>query len=1105
MGRKLIWFGLILSLCSLTHAQKIPFKNYTIQDDLPQSTVYDIDQDFDGYIWFATQVGAARFDGYEFEYFNTSNGLPDDFVNCLLVDRNGSVWFGTEGGIAIYDGARVSLFPLNNRLIDKRVDRMIEDQNGNIWITTAYGLSVIYEDTVYSYTMEDALQGNPVLDIFADSRGRVHVATNPGLTIFDGPDRYEQQLKDELIRDIIETKSGEIWYASQENGVFVYGDDGMTRLGYNEGLKDEMVISLLEDHSGKVWCSTYVDGLYVYEQGQFHALSSGHNSEPIARSLYEDRHHRIWIQSYEDGVWLYDEGSFMHITKSNNLVDDGVEDIFEDSFGNIWLATFGGVSKYGRVIFRTYDMDHGLPENHVTSVYRDSRDRLWFGTWGHLRYKYNGKTFLIDERVGFPKENMPLSFVEDQYQNIYIGTDKELLYYNGRSIRPVDIGLHWAYTAINSLLITPDQHLWCATDSGIYIHHRGKTSMLGENEGLVNPIVNDMAQFQDRIFCATEGGITVFEYSGRYLASYTMENGLISDNCIDVTHDTDGNLWVATNRGISKLEMDETVRITNYDTEAGLTSNSIQFVEFADNNSLWIGTVRGINVLNIESEEVAYYGYDDGFYPLETNYRAITKGDKGELWIGTIAGLVHYDPKYNLKDTTPPDLILFPPLVEGETYAFSLNRGQDSGIRFPGEPAVPYNKNSLTFSFTGIHTTIPSQNRFSYILEGYEDDWSVPGTDRSVSYRKIPNGQYVFRVKAYNLDGVCVEDGASFAFIIKPPFWKTIWFILFEVMAGLSLIYATIKYRERQLIRDKRILETRVKERTREIEDQKVEIEAQRDEISEQKNFVEEQRDQIAFQNKEITDSILYAKRIQQAVLPGKLTLERTLPDHFILFKPRDIVSGDFFWVEEKHDRVIVSAADCTGHGVPGAFMSMLGLTFLNEIVNKDEIMKAGDILNRLRSYIIRSMSHKDEEANQGRDGMDLSLVVIDRQLNMLEYSGAYNPLVIMRHGEMIEYKADKMPIGKHVGEEGPFTNHKIDLKDQDMIYLFSDGFPDQFGGENGSKYKAKPFKRLLMRISSEPVEKQAELLELELKTWMGKLDQVDDILVMGMRYQAGS
>jgi serine phosphatase RsbU (regulator of sigma subunit) len=213
-----------------------------------------------------------------------------------------------------------------------------------------------------------------------------------------------------------------------------------------------------------------------------------------------------------------------------------------------------------------------------------------------------------------------------------------------------------------------------------------------------------------------------------------------------------------------------------------------------------------------------------------------------------------------------------------------------------------------------------------------------------------------------------------------------------------------------------------VKQRTREIEEQKVKIETQRDEIAQK--------------NKEITDSIHYAKHIQQAILPGKLSLEKSLPEHFIFFRPRDIVSGDFYWVEEKQERIIICAADCTGHGVPGAFMSLLGLTFLNEIVNKDEILKASEILNRLRVYIIRPC--RTRTYRQGM-GWTSSLVVIDRQLNLLEFSGQ-TILVIIRGEEFIEYKADKMPIGRHEGEERSFTNHKVPIRSGDMVYLFSDG-----------------------------------------------------------------
>lgn len=1093
---QIVWIAIFIVLSHQSQAQKIPFENYTVQDGLPQNTVNDIEQDLYGYIWFATQVGAARYDGYDFEYFNTSNGLPDNFVNCLLVSKKGHVWMGTEGGVAEFKGYETTIYTTQDGMMDNRIDNMVEDLEGNIWIASAYGLSVITGDSIITYTRDDALTDNSIKDMYTDSHGRVHVTTYPksGLTIFEDPYHYKKSIYDEVIWDILETGTGEFWYATQGNGILVTDDKGERWLGYGNGLTDEIVLSLHQDSKGRIWCGTYVEGLFIYEEGQFRNYETGYSNEPIAAEIIEDGKGRIWIRTFNNGIWICDDGAFRHITSENDLVDDVVNDLCEDKYGNIWLATVDGASKYGKVIFEIMDTDHGLPENHVTSILYDSRGRLWCGSYGHLLYLYRNRTYILDEHVGFPEGAIPLSFAEGTGNEIYIGTDVGLLRFSGRSIIPIDFwGQDTESPQFFSLISTEEGSLWCGTDLGLFVLKERELSSITLPGDDAVPWVNALDMVGDKIYCGTKEGILVFDREGNLLEKFTRDDGLASDVCKDVTHDEAGNVWIGSDRGLSVISPGHGNKIESLGTEQGLTSNTIYFVEFNDSTSLWIGTERGVNKLDISNRQIAYYGYEDGFHPLETNARAVSKGEGKELWMGTIAGLVHYKPKYDQRNLTPPDLILFPPVVQGETY--SEKEGNTEGVA-----VFPYSRNSVVFSYTGIHTTIPSRNRFSYFLEGFDDDWSDKGTDRSVSYRKIPNGNYVFRVKAYNLDGVETEQDSSFAFTIKPPFWKTIWFIMFEVLAALSLVYGTIKYRERQLIREKRILETRVKERTREIEDQKVEIEAQRDEIAEQKGFVEEQRDQIAFQNKEITDSILYAKRIQQAVLPGKYKLEQTLPEHFILFKPRDIVSGDFYWVEQKHDRIIVCVADCTGHGVPGAFMSMLGLTFLNEIVNKDEIIKASDILNRLRSYIITALSHH-EEGSETRDGMDISLVVFDKQLNILEYSGAYNPLVLFRNGEIIEYKADKMPIGKHVGEEGKFTNHKIMLQDRDMIYLFSDGFADQFGGDKGSKYKARPFKRFLQKICDEPVKKQVDMLEKELKSWMGSNEQVDDILVLGIRY----
>ncbi len=1097
--RKRFAFTLYLGLsCFLMEAQKVALENHTLKTGLPQNTVSDIAQDHQGYIWFSTQVGVARYDGYTFEHFNLSNGLPDDEVNSILVDQAGKIWFGTQGGIGIYDGESFDKLSKEDGLIDDRVEGMIEDPVGNIWIWTDYGISVITPDTILSYSKEDALTDNKVFDAFVDSRGRVHLATyfNPGITIFEDPYTYKKLPQQEFVRDIMEVSPGEIWYATQGSGILVRKGEEEQWLGLEEGLGDEIVLSLLRDRQGKIWCGTYSEGLFIYENGSFRHLETEGNYDPIAKELKEDSRGRIWIAGFDNGVYMLDDTYLKHFNTDNNLVHNNVNTIFEDRFGSIWIATMGGVSKYGRAIFEIYDLDFGLPANSIQAVYHDSQGRIWLGAHGNLLNIHGNEVTAFGADEGYVEDYHPLSFAEDKYQNVYIGTGFELFLYNGHSIEIVGLK-----ATINCMLYTSDEQLWCGTDSGVHILQDGEIRILGSEDGLVNLKVNSLLQMDQLICCATEGGLSLFDLSGQHIRNYTEEDGLAAAVYLDVACDSENRLWLATkSRGITMIDLSKPDAIENYNTSHGMVSNSTYFVEFTDSVSLWIGTNLGINVLDLSTGEFSLYGDDEGFYPLETNERAVSKGENGELWIGTVEGLVHYDPRYDTKDPNPPELVLYPPVVDGVIYEGSLNGDTEIKNVFPGEMTFPYSKNSLEFNFTGIHTVNPSRNSFSWYLEGFDRDWSEPGSARSAPYMRLPNGHYVFRVKAYNLDGVEVEQEASFAFTIKPPLWRTFWFILLEVLAGLALIYGTFKYRERQLIREKRILEVKVKVRTREIEDQKVEIEAQRDEISEQKSYVEEQRDQIILQNNEITSSIQYAKRIQQAVLPGRKTLEKVLPEHFIFFKPRDIVSGDFYWVEKKEELIVVCAADCTGHGVPGAFMSLLGLTFLNEIVNHEGVLRASEILNRLRSNIIRSMSHKDE-AEQAKDGMDLALVVIDPQLGMLEFAGAYNPLILARKGELIEYKGDNMPVGKHIVEERSFTNHRVQLEDQDMIYLYTDGFPDQFGGEKGGKYKARPFKNLLARISGETVMKQASMLESELQSWMGEEPQVDDILVTGIRY----
>jgi len=258
--------------------------------------------------------------------------------------------------------------------------------------------------------------------------------------------------------------------------------------------------------------------------------------------------------------------------------------------------------------------------------------------------------------------------------------------------------------------------------------------------------------------------------------------------------------------------------------------------------------------------------------------------------------------------------------------------------------------------------------------------------------------------------------------------------------------------------------------------------------------------DEIEEKNNEIHASIKYAERIQRAVLPPDNYINEILPEHFILFMPRDIVSGDYYWATQKDNKLVFTAADCTGHGIPGAFMSMLGVSYLNEIVNRMEELKANEILNELRKHIMEALRQEGKEGEQ-KDGMDMGLCVYDPGNRQLQFAGAYNSMYLIKNNELEEVKADRMPIAIHYHGKEPFTNHEIKTEKGDVIYLFSDGFPDQFGGPDGKKFMNKRLKALLLKIHQEPLKKQREKLLKEFEDWRGELEQVDDVIVIGIGF----
>ncbi|MFH1000722.1 MAG: SpoIIE family protein phosphatase, partial [Bacteroidota bacterium] len=481
------------------------------------------------------------------------------------------------------------------------------------------------------------------------------------------------------------------------------------------------------------------------------------------------------------------------------------------------------------------------------------------------------------------------------------------------------------------------------------------------------------------------------------------------------------------------------------------------------------------------------------------------KASDGSLWIPTITGLIRVDPKRILNNQIKPPVYIEKLIIDNDAVDLSHN----ITVR-PG-------KHRFTFSYTALSYIYPKKVQFKYQLEGFDENWIKAGNFRSVSYTNLDKGNYIFRVIACNNDGLWNAEGDSLAFTVLPYFFQKAIFYIPAILIVLLILIIAYKIRVRQLRRQKSELEKIVNLRTKEVKIQNKELEKQKEQImthvenlEEANRLILEKNTLLEKQKIEITDSIHYAKRIQKAMFPSLETITSYFPEHFIFFKPKDIVSGDFYWVKKVNNSVLFAAADCTGHGVPGAFMSMLGIALLNEITRKKDITRPDIALEELRIQIKNclhqiSASNKKEFNNklfmsdEVQDGMDIALCAYELNTKELEYAGANQPLYIIRNNKLIEIKATENPIGAYLREE-PFAYHKVQLLPNDTIYLFTDGYIDQFGGKDKNKFYIKQFNEILLEINQKPLKLQSEILESTMHEWKNGVEQVDDMLIIGIR-----
>ncbi|MCS7003970.1 MAG: SpoIIE family protein phosphatase [Cytophagales bacterium] len=623
-----------------------------------------------------------------------------------------------------------------------------------------------------------------------------------------------------------------------------------------------------------------------------------------------------------------------------------------------------------------------------------------------------------------------------------------------------------------------------------------------------------------RVYLGMYNGLS----SLRWEKNQWVNEGIITDELGKITElleDAQGNLWLGTSaNGIMCLTIDTSRKILQkkiFNKENGFKYAYPRFYNI--DGDFVVGTSDGLLFYNFNTESFEPYTKFGKEFEAKTNGRAteiICPDGKGNYWIsGT--DMILGSPLYLQKNEKGFSATALPfhrlPLMkieqifqhpEGSIWICGSNGlyiyntldsmfqrspqisirkieiGKDSTLYMGAGinsslTQLSYNFNRIVFEYSSPFFIEEHKNQYSYRLLGDNDEWSAWTTQTRKEYTNLFEGNYTFQVKAKNIYGVETPI-AEYHFRILPPPYRSLWAYLFYTTLVIISIVGIVKVYSYKLLKDKERLEKIIEQRT--------------SEIARQKQIIEEK-------NQDITASIRYAERIQKAILPQPDFLSSLFTEHFVIYKPRDIVSGDFYFCVQHEQKVILAAADCTGHGVPGALMSMIGVGLLNQIIFEKDITDASEILLSLHKGILNTL----QQANtHNQDGMDIAICVWDKNHNIIEYAGAKNPLVIIENETISLLKGDPLGIGGLSQKERTFTKHTVSISLEKRFYIFSDGFQDQFGGKDNKKLTSKNFRNQLLVLANLPMKQQKESLETFLSEWKGKNEQNDDILVIGFR-----
>ena len=806
---------------------------WNTDDGLPQNSINAIVQTRDGYLWFGTYEGLARFDGIRFTVFNTQNteAFVDNIIHTLYETQDGSLWIGTHGaGLLRYKGGTFTTFTTDDGLAHNHVSALAEDLDGRLWIGTHGGGLVRFEnDTFTTYTTDDGLPNNAVNALYADGLGRLWIGTHGG-------------------------------------GLVRLENDTFATYTTDDGLSNNFVWSLFEDRTGTLWIGTRGGGLNRLQQGSFSTYTTRDGlSHDHVNAIYEDRHGTLWVGTYGGGLNRFRDGQFTTFTTDHGLSDDVVRSILEDREGSLWVGTLGGgLNRFKNSKVTVFGEPEGLSDNAIRAVYEDRRGVLWIGTVsGGLNRLKDGTitTYTTDDGLS---SNVVFSLYEARDGALWAGTRDGLNRLKDGTITTytTDDGLPNGF--IRTMTGGPDGSLWIGTNGGGLVQFKDSVfTTYTTDDGLSSNVVRILhIDHTGALWIGTRGGGLV-RYKNNVFTTYETIDGLAHSSVTALHEDRAGVLWIGTyGGGLNRLvlsEREESDRVfTTYTTRDGLFDDVIHQILEDRQGHLWMSSNKGIaRVAKHQLEDFATgrikritatpYGKADGMRNVECNGASPAgwRSRDGRLWFPTVQGVVAIDPRNETANT------LVPP-VHIETMVVD-----DADVNLhDADLMLPPGADRVAFVYAGLSYLAPENVRFRYRLDGYDKDWVEAGTRRAAYYTKLPPGAYTFRVVASNNDGLWNETGAAHSFYLKPFFYQTPWFILLTALGLLGAAWAGYRLRIRQLTRHTQALEQAVEERMRALRAQAEEIRRQK-EGAEQAREVAEQAREAAEQAHEIKTQLL--------------------------------------------------------------------------------------------------------------------------------------------------------------------------------------------------------------------------------------------------------